>query len=405
MTALARRLRSLGHESVLFGALDAEPSARAAGVDFLPVGEKEFPVGSTAEAYAPTRQMHGYAVLDYWGKHIHPELLAALFKTLPTRLVQARVEAMVVDASCAFAELAAMSAGIPYVQTWLALHCDVSGTTPPHLFSWPDDRNPAARERNLAGVKKSGQIFDGALPVARAYAREAGLGVEIKDAGSTASPLAVLTQAPKEFDYPDIPWPSQFHYAGPYSDSAIREPIDFAWDRLDGRPLIYASLGTLVNGLIEIHRTILQAASRSPDHQFVFSVGGNVQLDELGPVPSNVVVAMSAPQLELLQRAVLCITHAGLNTVLEALSVGVPMVAIPIAYEQFGVAARVRYHQVGELIEIEELSDQLLLEKIVRVLRSPHYRTNARRFQEVLAQTDGLGVAADMIERAFLRSR
>ena len=45
--------------------------------------------------------------------------------------------------------------------------------------------------------------------------------------------------------------------------------------------------------------------------------------------------------------------EALLNTVLEALSTGVPMVAIPIAYDQPGVAARIAYHHVGEFIDLE----------------------------------------------------
>jgi zeaxanthin glucosyltransferase len=60
----------------------------------------------------------------------------------------------------------------------------------------------------------------------------------------------------------------------------------------------------------------------------------------------------TAPQIELLKRAPLCITRAGLNTVLEALAQGVPIVAIPIGFDQPGVAARVAYHGVGEFVEV-----------------------------------------------------
>src|SRR5580658_8714154 len=68
------------------------------------------------------------------------------------------------------------------------------------------------------------------------------------------------------------------------------------------------------------------------------------------------------PQLELLKGAALCITHAGLNTALEALTQGVPMVALPIGYDQPGVAARIVYHGVGESLEIEKLTGEQLLE-------------------------------------------
>jgi UDP-glucoronosyl and UDP-glucosyl transferase len=61
------------------------------------------------------------------------------------------------------------------------------------------------------------------------------------------------------------------------------------------------------------------------------------------------------PQIEVLKRAALCITHAGINTALESLAEGVPMVAIPIGFDQPGIAARIAYHGVGEFIEVEDL--------------------------------------------------
>ena len=131
-------------------------------------------------------------------------------------------------------------------------------------------------------------------------------------------------------------------------DNEGREPVPFPWEKLTGQPLIYASLGTLVNGLTNVYDKILEAVGEFPDMQLVLSVGKNVNPDDLGPIPSNTIVVRVAPQLELLKRAALCLTHAGLNTALEALAQGVSMVAIPIGYDQPGVAARIAYHGVAE---------------------------------------------------------
>jgi zeaxanthin glucosyltransferase len=97
-------------------------------------------------------------------------------------------------------------------------------------------------------------------------------------------------------------------------------------------------MGTLVNGLNNVHAAILEAVGEFPHMQVVLSVGKNFNPDDLGPIPPNTIVVRIAPQIELLKRAALCITHAGLNTALEALAEGVPMVAIP-KYDQPGVAA------------------------------------------------------------------
>ena len=76
------------------------------------------------------------------------------------------------------------------------------------------------------------------------------------------------------------------------------------------------------------------------------------------------------------------------------------MVAIPIGYDQPGVAARIAYHGVGELVEIGDLTTWRLSELIAKVRSNPSYRNKARWFQNIIRET-GLDVAADVIERVF----
>jgi zeaxanthin glucosyltransferase len=160
-------------------------------------------------------------------------------------------------------------------------------------------------------------------------------------------------------------------------------------------------MGTLVNGLNNVYGAILEAVSQFQEMQVVLSVGKNVNPGDLGSIPSNTIVVPIAPQIELLKRAALCIAHAGLNTALEALAEGVPIVAIPIGYDQPGVAARIAYHGVGEFVEVGNLTARHLSELIRKVTTNPSYRDKARWFQEVIAKTRGLDLAADVIERVF----
>jgi zeaxanthin glucosyltransferase len=82
-------------------------------------------------------------------------------------------------------------------------------------------------------------------------------------------------------------------------------------------------MGTLVNGLTDVFRIILKAVAAIPGRQMVLSVGSNIQLDDIGPIPASAIVVSKAPQIELLKRAELCITHAGINTTLESLALSV----------------------------------------------------------------------------------
>ncbi|MCU1226071.1 MAG: glycosyltransferase, family [Edaphobacter sp.] len=401
MTALARKLESRGDEVVFIGVPDAEPAVRAANLNFVPFGEKAYPAGSVAKDWGPVAKLHGEEVVRYSCREISPRLLEVALEHLPEKLAETGVEALVIDTIHTFVELVPMSMGIPYVHIWNILHIDLSGATPACLFSSPHETTPEALARNLEGLKTTGEIFAPIVAVAKPYAEKMGLQIDWNDPTATTSKLAVITQTPREFDFPGSPWPAHFHYAGPLHDNEGREPVPFPWDKLTDKPLVYASLGTLVNGLDHVYKTILGAVGRLPGIQAVLSVGKNVNPDDLGPIPSNTIVVRSAPQIELLKRAALCITHAGLNTALEALAQGVPMVAIPIGYDQPGVAARIAYHGVGEFMEVQDLTVEHLSELIQSVLEDPDYRSNAIYFQEVIEETRGLDVAADVIERVF----
>src|SRR5258708_39297689 len=102
----------------------------------------------------------------------------------------------------------------------------------------------------------------------------------------------------------------------------------FPWEKLTGAPLIYASLGTLVNGIEHVYRAILEAVGGFSEAQVVLLVGKNIDSDDLRPIPLNAIIISKAPQIELLKRASLCITHAGLDKRLGALAQGVARVAI-----------------------------------------------------------------------------
>jgi len=77
------------------------------------------------------------------------------------------------------------------------------------------------------------------------------------------------------------------------------------------------------------------------------------------------------------------------------------MVAIPVGFDQPGIAARIVYHGVGKSIPVASMNKEDLSGAIQEVLENPRYRDAARRFQRTIAQSHGLDRAADVLERAF----
>jgi MGT family glycosyltransferase len=137
----------------------------------------------------------------------------------------------------------------------------------------------------------------------------------------------------------------------------------------------------------------------------VLSLGGATEPDEFASLPGSPLVVKFAPQTELLKRAALTITHGGLNTTLESLSEGVPLVAIPIAFEQPGIAARICWTGTGEFVKFRGLTPQILRTTIMKVLGDSRYRSAAAAMSEAIARTGGLTQAADITEEAIIRKQ
>ena len=159
--------------------------------------------------------------------------------------------------------------------------------------------------------------------------------------------------------------------------------------------MIYASLGTLQNGRPELFAEI--AAACAPFHtQLVISMGdpNSVPLD----LPGDPLVVAYAPHQQLIERATLVISHAGLNITLTALGCGVPVLAIPITNEQPGIAARLACCGAGRVLPVHQLGVGPLRAMVEDMLRHPSYREQAQRLQGESQAAGGVVAAADWIE-------
>ena len=112
-------------------------------------------------------------------------------------------------------------------------------------------------------------------------------------------------------------------------------------------------MGTILNGQAEVFQTIAAGVAKHQDVQLVLSIGDQLEPERIGPVPRNAITVQRAPQLELLKLAWVCITHSGLNAVLESLAQDVPQVAIPVTFDQPGIAARIACHETAVVTSLE----------------------------------------------------
>jgi zeaxanthin glucosyltransferase len=134
-------------------------------------------------------------------------------------------------------------------------------------------------------------------------------------------------------------------------------------------------------------------------------LGGSAKPESLPTLAGSPLVVEYAPQLELLQRTTMMITHSGLNTVLECLSNAVPMVAIPIANDQPGVAARLVWAGCGESVPVKSVNSKRLRTAIDKVLTADSYKQNAIKLQEAIRSAGGVHRAIDIVEQVVNTSK
>jgi zeaxanthin glucosyltransferase len=394
MLPLGKEMQRRGHRVTFFGILDAKSKVLAAGLEFRAIGEVEYPLGASDRLFAELGKLSGLAALKYTMDWI--ESSATIFlKDGPDVLKDAQIEALLVDQIAPEGGIVAEFLDIPFVTVCSALPFNQEPTIPPLFTTWM--YNPAwwAVLRNQI-VYLLVNPFTKSMKTLRSNYRQAW---KLPPETSADSPLAILTQQPAEFEYPRQTLPGHFHFTGPYHDRASRKQVDFPWDQLTAKPLIYASMGTLQNQLTDVFQTIA-AACVDLDAQLVISLGGG-SLEDFPTLPGNPIVVSYAPQLDLLERAAVAITHAGMNTALECLTYGVPMVAIPVTNDQPGVAARTAWIGAGEIVPLNKLTATKLRAAIELVLTQESYRQNALRLKESISKSGGASRAADIIELAI----
>lgn len=395
---LGCELKRRGHQVTVFGIPDTQSRILAAGLEHWPVSAEDAPPGHLAKSLETLGRLEGLAALRYTINLFARGAELTLRDCTPA-IEKAGIEALLIDQTVFEGSTLAERLGIPFITICSALPLNPDLNVPPFFFPWPYSASTGAKLRNLTvslALKIFGsphrQVIDKYrchwnLPPTKAF-------------DDTVSPLALISHQPAAFEFPRASLPRNFHFTGPFASSESREPTPFPFERLTGQPLIYASMGTVQNRIQGVFKTIASACA-DLNAQLAISLGGSLSPAELGPLPGNPLVVQYAPQLELLQRAAIAITHAGLNTTLECLKYGVPMVAIPIANDQPGVGARIAWTGCGEVIPLAKLTASRLREAVNQVLTNETYKANAQRLQRAIQESGGVSRAADIVEKAI----
>jgi len=410
--ALARRLHRRGHRVIYLGISDSEERVRSQGFEFLPIFEQAFPQGALEEQYAgeANGQALGLAgfrnrVLEVCELMEHGEIERALGPTRPDLFVVASVTPWI--------GIGAWKTGVPVITFSSSLISVWDPAVPPFQTALIPGPGVLSRlrirwawrrffllQRFFASLRL--QICDDIRGLARrsGYPEDA---IDFRVETWPALRLPNLVFCPPEFDFPRWRPPAGAAFVEPSVDTERRDG-DLPWERFaEDRPLIYCALGSVapfkyVRPALPVFQAFLDALAERPHWQGVMAVGRYLDASALR-CPPNVLVVPEAPQLKVLERASLMVSHGGFSSVKECIYQGVPMVLLPLFYDHPGNAARVVHHGLGVMGSFAGASASRLGQWMDTVMNDPRYQERAQRMSRIFRDWEARSPGVEMVER------
>ncbi len=189
----------------------------------------------------------------------------------------------------------------------------------------------------------------------------------------------------------------RYVFVGP-SISPRSDESGFPLDLLADNPTLYVSLGTVFNANPKFFDACFDAFAAS-DWQVVLSVGTRTDPSTLVRIPDNFLARPYVPQLEVLEHTDVFVTHGGMNSVMEAIYYGVPMVVVPQQPEQAMTAARVADLGLGVALEPGQVTADALRDAVTTVAGDAGYRSRITHMQQAARDAGGYLRAADVIQQ------
>lgn len=371
----AARLVDRGHRVAFYAAHDVSAHLRRAGFEHFFAGE--------AEPSPPPDANRGRVFADHvrdrdwlrgWIKRLLVDNVPPQVEVLRRVVREFRPHVLAIDPMVYQGAIAAELEGVP----WAGLSSSLNPVVPDHLESELIATNRwfhADRDALFARYRLQARFR-----VCDCLSRDL----------NVAFTTAELVGPPPEdviLVGPSLP-------VGPRGDEC-----DFPWERLnEHEPVIYMSLGSQIYFQPRMFRTVVDAVRGRPV-QLVISVGDLLSTGLLGELPANVVAVPYAPQLQLLERAAVMVTHGGANSVMEALTFGVPLLITPICNDQFHNAFFVGRSGAGIRLDLDTATPFECWQTLAELLGPEPYRESARRLRHSYAMQDGAEAAAWLVEQ------
>ena len=361
MMAAARALVRVGHRAVVLGPVDLVRRLPD-DVEAQPIGERDLPAGALDAQCACLSRMQGAGDLLAMFRAV--ARLSEFYVThLPAGLERLGASAVLHDQLEPGAGLVARglsrSLGLRHLSLACALPMNREPSVPPPFMGWRHREGAFWAWMNGgyytvvdALLREQGRVLEAAAQRFGVCKPARGPdGAPLQDwqrAWSVDDGLSRthdMAQGLASLDYPRTRPPA---YLGPLRDGASRYPglASIAAER-DGRPLCFVSLGTLMGARADLLGAMARAATRRGLQPVVVHGG---RLADPGALPAGTIARPFLDQAAVMAECEAAIIHGGYNSTTDAAAAGLPLVVVPVAFEQAAIGARVERAQLGRRV-------------------------------------------------------
>ncbi len=388
---LGRHLMARGHRVTMITACLFEEQARKAGLNFIPLGEKD-----EFEAMIRDPRLwklgHGTKIVfEFAAKSMEP-YLAAIEKC-------GHVDLMLAPVTAFGARLAREKHGTPLITVHLqpAVFLSVHETPLLHPALRLLRRMPVWFKRALFSLPNPVDLF--ALPkVQRICAANA-----VKPPRSLwrewwDSPDGVLALFPEWFAKPQPDWPSNLlQWSFPLEDLATEQPLKpelQAFLAAGERPIVF----TPGSANVQASRFFAVAAEavQRIDCRAVFVTREPSQVPP--NLPANILTVDYAPFSTLLKQVSVLVHHGGIGTMSQGFAAGVPQLIMAMAHDQPDNADRLERLGAGIGLSVRQFTQERVTAALHRLLTEHGFHDSAAFCKGEFAEQPEVNVLMRWIE-------
>ena len=394
MKSIAYLLLEKGIEPVFIGIIDS--SDKVNDFEHITIGMQVFPKGSLELILKEITQSRGFKMGRIWQKEFLLKWSKVVCEELPTVLESLNIDLMVIDQLDPASALVADKCDIKFITACNAMAIVLHRNIPLFFTSYDYTENPSywryIWEKWM--LIFTNRILKNDTKILNKYRKKWDMGKRIgMDRYFAMSKIATFSQQSPLLEFPLTEINEKWAYCGPIRNVQATN-YDLPVVPKDDVKNVYISFGSIQGSRFELLKETAECC-KELGLRPIITHAGRLERNQIQELEEYALVFDYIKQPEIFEMCEFLVSHCGLNTVLDALSLGRPIIAMPLGIEQAAIATKVT--RTGSGIRIKRFNKKNIKNALIKITSNPEYSLNAKRIQRDIELSGGAKRAANII--------